>query len=180
VLRSFQSCPTVKSATLPRSSCIGAQAWIRSGKKPRTRMQSAMSPDNRFALVADLGLDQVPVYPFDAAHGTLGGGRIFYSHPGDGPRHLVFSADGKFVYVINELTSTVTVNAYYPLGALFLQCKSQLNHEIPMRPDHGHLLADDINKKVNPGYSFVGRLKELAELRGVMQGLKSAIADLVE
>ncbi|MGA7919179.1 MAG: lactonase family protein [Candidatus Acidiferrales bacterium] len=75
----------------------------------------AMSPDNRFALVADLGLDQVLIYPFDAAHGTLGGGRIFYSHPGDGPRHLVFSADGKFVYVINELTSTVTVNAYYPL-----------------------------------------------------------------
>ncbi|MGA8553740.1 MAG: lactonase family protein, partial [Candidatus Acidiferrales bacterium] len=76
----------------------------------------AMSPDNRFALVADLGLDQILVYPFDAAHGTLGNARIYYCHPGDGPRHLVFSADGKFLYVINELRSTVTVNAYYPLG----------------------------------------------------------------
>ena len=47
---------------------------------------------------------------------------------------------------------------------------------IPMRPDHGHLLASDIGKATNPGYSYAGRLKGLAELRGVMRALERQIA----
>jgi mannonate dehydratase len=50
--------------------------------------------------------------------------------------------------------------------------------EIPMRPDHGHLLADDISRNTNPGYALVGRLKGLAELRGVIQGLTYAMPEL--
>ncbi|MGC1452932.1 MAG: lactonase family protein [Candidatus Sulfotelmatobacter sp.] len=73
----------------------------------------AMSPDNRFAIVADLGLDELLVYSFDAAKGTLGANpQIAKAAPGAGPRHLVFSPSGKFLYVINEMQSTVVTYTY--------------------------------------------------------------------
>jgi 6-phosphogluconolactonase len=73
----------------------------------------AMSSDNRFALVADLGLDQIFSYPFDSAKGTLGQNPgITKTTAGAGPRHLVFNSKGTLLYVINELQSLVTTYAY--------------------------------------------------------------------
>ncbi len=85
----------------------------------------AASARNRFAYVSDLGLDRVLIYKFDATKGTLTprqpeteghaeNGKDFFSAtlaPGTGPRHIAFSADGNYMYVIGELDSTVTVFA---------------------------------------------------------------------
>lgn len=74
---------------------------------------------DHFVYVADLGLDRVLIYKFDAAKGTLsrGDGDSKDDHfsavlaPGTGPRHVTFSADGRFMYVIGEMGSTITVFA---------------------------------------------------------------------
>jgi len=69
-----------------------------------------LSTDNRFAFVDDLGLDQLLVYKFDAAKGTLTPNDPPFAKlpPGAGPRHFVLNPSGKFAYVLSEMHSTVT------------------------------------------------------------------------
>jgi 6-phosphogluconolactonase len=76
-----------------------------------------ISPDNRFALAADLGIDKVLIYRLDAAVSKLSVNEAQSSvsvEPGSGPRHLTFHPNGRSVYLINELKNTVTFFAYEP------------------------------------------------------------------
>jgi 6-phosphogluconolactonase len=72
--------------------------------------QTVFDPSNRYMLAVDLGIDQVLVYKFDAASGrvTPNEPASVALPPGSGPRHLAFHPSGRFVFVINELGSTIS------------------------------------------------------------------------
>ena len=89
------------------------------------------------------------------------GPRIHFAHL----RNTTRDADGSF-YESEHLDGDTDMIG---VVAALREIETRENCEIPMRPDHGHLIVDDIGKKVNPGYSCIGRLKGLAELRGVMR-----------
>jgi len=74
-----------------------------------------VSPDNRFAYAADLGIDQILCYRLEAAAGKISKNADHSSTalaPGSGPRHLRFHPNGRYLYAINELLNTITLFDY--------------------------------------------------------------------
>jgi len=73
-----------------------------------------VSPDDRFAFVADLGIDKIMIYRLDTEKGTIIANSPAFAKlkPGAGPRHFAFAPNGKYAYVINELDCTVSAFAY--------------------------------------------------------------------
>ena len=80
-------------------------------EKPHAHM-CAFSPDGRFALVPDLGLDAIVVHRIDLAKPSISMHGVIASVPGGGARHMKFSPDGKFIYLLNELSLSVTSFAW--------------------------------------------------------------------
>ena len=110
----------------------------------------ATSADNRYAFVADLGLDEVLIYRFDPANGSLVPSDPPYAKlaPGAGPRHLAFHPNGKFAYVLSELNSTVTTFAFSPANASFsnLQALSTIPKDFTAHNDTAEIVVHPSGK----------------------------------
>jgi 6-phosphogluconolactonase len=90
-----------------------------------------VSPDNRYAIVSDLGLDQILIFHFDAATGMLSppGPPTATVYPGSGPRHFVFDPAGKFGYQLSEMSGVVDVLAWDPAKGNLTAVQSA--HSVP-------------------------------------------------
>lgn len=95
--------------------------------------------------------------------------------------HLRNVSNDKSGFFMEENLFSGNIDIYGVMRELILEEKrrlynGRLDWSIPMRPDHGHLMLDDIGKaKTNPGYSLIGRMKGLAELRGLEIGIKKSL-----
>jgi len=102
---------------------VGKSVNVKRQDKPHVH-GAFFSPKGDYLLTPDLGMDQVFIYPFNSNNSTpldITKSNSILSKPGSGPRHLAFSSNGKFLYVTEELTGSISVYNFNKGRATFLQ-----------------------------------------------------------
>ncbi|WP_445504565.1 mannonate dehydratase [Microvirga sp. G4-2] len=174
---------------IPAAEEVGIRMCIHPDDPPRPLMGLPRIVSNENDLAFILGAVDAPANGLTLCSGSLGAGptndvpaiarrfasRIWFAHL----RNVAKDPDGSFMEADHlggdtDMVALVTV--------LLEEQKRRKDAgdprwRIPMRPDHGHELLDDVGKPTHPGYPAIGRLKGLAELRGVMTAV-SALRDL--
>jgi mannonate dehydratase len=165
---------------IPVAEEVGIRMCIHPDDPPRPLMGLPRIVSNEDDLAFIVGAIESPANGITLCSGSLGAGpandvpaiarrfakHIFFAHL----RNVAKEPDGSFMEAdhLGGDTDMVAV-----VTALLEEQKRRKDSgdpqwRIPMRPDHGHELLDDVGKKTHPGYPAIGRLKGLAELRGVM------------
>ncbi|GEO14795.1 mannonate dehydratase [Microvirga aerophila] len=170
---------------IPVAEEVGIRMCIHPDDPPRPLMGLPRIVSNEDDLAFIVGAIESPANGITLCSGSLGAGpandvpaiarrfakHIYFAHL----RNVAKEPDGSFMEAdhLGGDTDMVAV-----VTALLEEQKRRKDSgdpkwRIPMRPDHGHELLDDVGKKTHPGYPAIGRLKGLAELRGVMTTVSS-------
>ncbi|MBO9620084.1 MAG: lactonase family protein [Niabella sp.] len=142
---------------LPDGSLGALSQFVKhEGSGPDTSRQQSphvhsttISPDNKFLFVCDLGTDKIVTYPFNATTGKVDEAHSFFvtTAPGAGPRHIIISKDGKFIYNITEMGGTVSayrlsggkLNLLQTVDALKAEKGKAAGADIHLSPDGNFL-----------------------------------------
>lgn len=166
------------AAVLPAVSEAGLALAIHPDDPPRPLLGLPRITSTESALAAILGLDDAACHGLTLCTGSLGarpdndvvamarrfGPRIHFAHL----RNVRRESDAGSFHESGHLDGDVD------MAGVILALRAEERRrdaEIPMRPDHGHRILDDQHKEVRAGYAAIGRLKGLAELRGLVRGL---------
>jgi len=136
-----------EAAAVVQHSGHGANAERQEGPHAH---EIQLTPDNRFAIAADLGLDELVVYRFDSANGALAANDPPFAKvdPGAGPRHFLFHPNGKFVFALNEMGGSVTTFSFDARagGLRKLQTVSSMPTDFKGKNESAEIVADASGK----------------------------------